>query len=146
MTSQCSAQVLLNQGSVVGAEEKLPNDNFYYTYKGIPYAQSPVGNLRFEVWIQLSEICIWPHCHCTYSQDPIPLSKFSENVLECTKERDVSHHKDIISSEFIGSEDCLHLNVYSPLSPNDVRHLKKPLAVLVWVHGGAFISGSGNSE
>lgn len=57
MTSQCSApQVTLNEGTVVGVEEKLPNGNFYYTYKGIPYAEPPVGKLRFEVRLRLSTI------------------------------------------------------------------------------------------
>lgn len=49
MTSQRSAQVILNEGTVVGAEEKLPNGNLYYSYKGIPYAEPPKGKLRFEV-------------------------------------------------------------------------------------------------
>lgn len=49
MISQRSVRVVLNEGTVVGAEEKLPNGNFYYTYKGIPYAIPPVGKLRFNV-------------------------------------------------------------------------------------------------
>lgn len=44
-----STQVVLNEGTVVGAEEKLPNGNLCYSYKGIPYAEPPIGNLRFEV-------------------------------------------------------------------------------------------------
>lgn len=36
------------------------------------------------------------------------------------------------------SEDCLHLNVFAPLD----NPTKKP--VMVWLHGGAWISGSGN--
>lgn len=40
-----------------------------------------------------------------------------------------------------GSEDCLYLNIYTPkLNPN------KPLPVMFWIHGGAFISGCGNDE
>ena len=36
------------------------------------------------------------------------------------------------------SEHCLHLNVFAP------RDLSKPKPVMVWLHGGAWISGSGN--
>ncbi|XP_037041278.1 esterase E4 isoform X1 [Bradysia coprophila] len=126
ISSQSSPQITLNQGTVIGVEEKLPNGNAYYTYKGIPYAEPPLGKLRFK--------------------DPIPLSKFSENILDCTKERDVSHHKDLVSAEYVGSENCLHLNVYSPLPPRDSSINTSKLAVLVWIHGGAFMSGSGNTD
>ena len=36
------------------------------------------------------------------------------------------------------SEDCAFLNIWSP----DV-HAKRPLPVVLWVHGGSFIAGSG---
>lgn len=49
MTSQDAVRVTLDEGTVVGAAERLPNGNFYYSYKGIPYAVPPVGKLRFEV-------------------------------------------------------------------------------------------------
>ncbi|XP_065075923.1 juvenile hormone esterase-like [Ochlerotatus camptorhynchus] len=37
---------------------------------------------------------------------------------------------------FLGSEDCLYLNVYRP------KHVKAPLPVIVFIHGGAFFYGS----
>lgn len=40
----------------------------------------------------------------------------------------------------IGSEDCLYLNVYSPLRVKN----NTPLPVMVWIHGGGFISGTAN--
>jgi len=36
------------------------------------------------------------------------------------------------------SEDCLHLNVFTPAMPQS----KKQLPVLVWIHGGAYTNGS----
>ena len=36
--------------------------------------------------------------------------------------------------EVIGEEDCLFLNVFTPeIKPN------KPMAVMLWIHGGAFV-------
>ncbi|PFH46612.1 hypothetical protein AMATHDRAFT_154314 [Amanita thiersii Skay4041] len=45
------------------------------------------------------------------------------------------------STEFGPSEDCLFLNVYTPgiLNP---AHVTKPLPVVVWIHGGGYMSGS----
>ena len=37
------------------------------------------------------------------------------------------------------SEDCLYLNVWAP------ARSERPLPVLVWVHGGAFIAGAGST-
>ena len=40
-----------------------------------------------------------------------------------------------------GAEDCLYLNVYTPnITP------KSPLPVMVWIHGGAFVSGGGDDD
>ena len=38
------------------------------------------------------------------------------------------------------TEDCLYLNVYVPAV---ARHPHRPLPVAVWLHGGAFMFGSG---
>ena len=43
------------------------------------------------------------------------------------------------SSTCAQAEDCLYLNVYEP----DARNAKLP--VMVWIHGGAFIFGSGSA-
>lgn len=43
-------EINLRQGVVRGIEEKLPNHGSYYCFKGIPYAEPPIGDLRFEVY------------------------------------------------------------------------------------------------
>lgn len=45
------------------------------------------------------------------------------------------------AKDVVGSEDCLYLNVYTRSIEKNSR-----LPVLFWVHGGAFLMGSGNSE
>lgn len=72
----------------------------------------------------------------------MPLERFEVAELDCLKERDVSHQKDPISTDVIGSENCLHLNVYAPQS----KQMSGPLPVMVWIHGGGFLFGHGNSE
>ena len=38
------------------------------------------------------------------------------------------------------SEDCLYLNIYAPAGS---RKSRKLLPVMIWLHGGAFMQGSG---
>ncbi|XP_055604278.1 carboxylic ester hydrolase-like [Uranotaenia lowii] len=115
----------LTAGKVKGVRGTLPDGNPYYWYKGIPYAKPPVGELRFK--------------------PPVPLEKFEEDVLDCSYERNVSHALMHYPPAVAQGEDCLHANVYTTLSPDEV-HEGKLLPVMVWIYGGAFNCGSGNSS
>lgn len=42
-------QLDVSQGKIVGLEYKLPNGKPFYGFKGIPYAEPPLGNQRFAV-------------------------------------------------------------------------------------------------
>jgi len=50
------------------------------------------------------------------------------------------NHKSQICSLIM--KDCLYLNVYVPSNP---RNTSGPLPVAVWLHGGAFMFGSGSA-
>lgn len=76
------------QGPIVGSEGLLPNGKKFYSFKGVPYAKPAQ---RFQV--------------------PLPLNYFNEKPLKCTDENSISYQRDMFSSEYIGSEDCLYLNV-----------------------------------
>lgn len=134
--------VSLSQGVVSGIQRRLPNRGWFHCFQGIPYAEPPIGELRFEVYQQSSRSCQFIKLIFLNFQPPRPLLKFKEDVLDCSKERSVCFHTDILTKKRIGSEDCLHLNVYRP----DEVDSNAPLPVMIWFHGGAFIFGSGNSE
>nr|XP_062131801.1 esterase B1 [Drosophila sulfurigaster albostrigata] len=121
--SNMKVKVPVKQGVVVGEQHQLPNGRQYERFLGVPYAQPPLGELRYR--------------------SPVPLERFTEPELDCSKERDVSHQRDPFSQEVIGSENCLFLNVYAPKSSSQS---KTPLPVMVWIHGGGFWFGSGNSD
>lgn len=42
------------------------------------------------------------------------------------------------------SEDCLYLNIWTPTIPNGKSSKTKKKPVMVWIHGGGFVSGSGS--
>lgn len=109
-----SVKVQLRQGVVRGCEEKLPNGRTYLRFSGIPFAKPPINELRFR--------------------SPQKLDKFDQEEIDCTKERDACFHKSTLTKKYIGSEDCLNLNVYVPVQDG----LTKKLAVMCYIHGGGY--------
>ena len=105
-------RVKVNQGVVRGCEEKLPDGRSYLRFSGVPYAKPPLGDLRFR--------------------SPQKLLKFDQEELDCTRERDACYHKSTLNKQYVGSEDCLNLNVYVP----KCKEQGKKLAVMVYIHGG----------
>jgi len=105
-----------NKGSLRGV--RIPHDfgEFYYAFRGIPYAKSPTTDLRFEAPV---EVDAW------------------EGVRDASEDGEVCPQWDISQGQVVGDEDCLVLNVYTP------RLDGKKRAVMVYFHGGAFIIGGG---
>ncbi|XP_062543899.1 esterase B1-like isoform X1 [Armigeres subalbatus] len=122
MSATNRINVKVHQGTVSGVREKLPNGNESFAFRGIPYAKPPIGELRYKA--------------------PQPLDKFQSPILDCSVERDVCFSRNMFTQEVEGSEDCLYLNVYSPKIGSE----EKALPVMVFIHGGAFMFGSGNSD
>jgi para-nitrobenzyl esterase len=88
-------------------------------FRGIPYAQPPVGELRFAN---------------TLAAEP------REAVLELSDAfGNMCPQTNITTRQVQGDEDCLFLNVYAPAEADD-------LPVMVWIHGGAFVFGNGGGE
>lgn len=95
-----------------------------WTYLGIPYAAPPVGGLR---WEEPQPVHPWDEVRpCTEFGPACPQPK-----SDWTGVMDVGEM----------SEDCLYLNVWTPAKSPAER-----LAVMVWIHGGAFQTGASSLE
>lgn len=115
-------KVRVNQGVVKGVIDKLPDGKKFQIFSGIPFAKPPIGPLRFRA--------------------PQKLLKFDGDEIDCTKNGNQCLQKSLFYPITVGSEDCLNLNVYVP---SEVENSNK-LAVMVFIHGGAFAYGSNNRD
>ena len=100
------AQVKTRFGTLVGEKEEGVR-----VFRGVPFAQPPVGALRFKPpqelrpWIGVRDA-----------------RQFSEAAMQ-PGEKSLKQ-----------SEDCLYLNIWAP-------SVKGPHPVFVWIHGGGFTGG-----
>ncbi|XP_076275438.1 juvenile hormone esterase-like [Rhynchophorus ferrugineus] len=107
--------VKIEQGILQGHLLNTPSNKPFRAFQGVPYAQPPVGSLRFQ------------------SPKP-PLSW--EGIRDATEDGNVCFA--ITTDLPTESEDCLYLNVYTPILTNDN---KTQLPVMLWIHGGGFTHG-----
>mmetsp|Transcript_55584 Transcript_55584/g.121750 ORF Transcript_55584/g.121750 Transcript_55584/m.121750 type:complete len:554 (-) Transcript_55584:150-1811(-) len=115
-------KVQLPLGVLNGVEDGAGVERF----AGIPYAEPPVEQLRFQPpkpWTTP-----WGEWNATGFRSPCIQNPAG----------DPSEVPDPEAPP--PTENCLFLNIWRP------RNIPKPLPVLVWIHGGGFCGGAGSSR
>jgi len=111
---------------VDGGELQGVVDDGVASFKGIPYAAPPVGELRWRP-----------------PQPPAPWTggrPAAEFGADCMQGRFGPPPAAGAPGPPASSEDCLFLNVWRPASATSGAKLP----VMVWIHGGGFVFGSGS--
>ncbi|XP_046677003.1 venom carboxylesterase-6-like [Homalodisca vitripennis] len=120
-------EVTVEHGRLRGRTLTTAGGKTIYSFEGIPYAEAPVGALRF--------------------QEPEPLRKPWQGVWDASHPGSVclqyDHMTYLKEEPILGDEDCLYINVYTTELPNSSKttDLKD---VIVYIHGGAFTYGGGH--
>ncbi len=117
--------VKTTQGLIEGKEEQGVK-----VFKAVPYAQPPVGALRFAP-PQPKQ----PWAGVRYCKDYSPKAFQPDMSKAPLYGREFYYGEDVSMSE-----DCLYLNVWAPLDAKWGDNLP----VMVWIHGGGFDHGYGS--
>ena len=94
-------------------------------YHGIPYAAAPVGDLR---WAPPAPVAQWDEVRDAGQPEPA--------CVQPEGNADSFYGQ----SGFAQSEDCLTLNVWTRATTE-----AQTLPVMVWIHGGGLVTGSGSN-
>ncbi|XP_050426672.1 fatty acyl-CoA hydrolase precursor, medium chain [Adelges cooleyi] len=121
------------QGDVSGAVVTLPKiGQRAWTYLGVPYAQPPLGDLRFSP-PEADRLPTWTGTRNATAHMPSCIQD-----LQLLRQSHRPFDALISNLQIRMSEDCLYLNIYRPEDP--VPDEKFP--VMVWFHPGDFHSGT----
>ncbi|XP_066246390.1 juvenile hormone esterase-like [Euwallacea similis] len=114
--------ITIADGQLRGTTSKTINSNVtYYSYRGIPYAKKPIGDLRFAAPVK---------------NDPwTGILNATADRYSCVQLAEGVTLPGTTTATIMGSEDCLYINVYT-------TNVNGSLPVMVWIYGGGFYSGS----
>ena len=97
-------------------------------FLGVPYAAPPIGNLR---WRGPQAVAAWAGVRHA--------DKFGNICIQNALKPGSFYQVEFYESPEPMSEDCLYLNLWTAASSSAE---KRP--VMVWIHGGGFVEGSGS--
>jgi len=95
------------------------SDDTHRSFKGVPYAAPPVGDLRWA--------------------NPEPVPAWQPSIWDGTFYRPGCPQSCYLpphTCPTVQSEDCLYLNIFTPLD------IQKPAPVMIWIPGGNFQQGT----
>jgi para-nitrobenzyl esterase len=127
-TAAPPAQRATSLGAVIGTDDTAASGT--YSWKGIPYAKPPVGELR---WKAPADAVPWksPRLARDFASACASMGRVYGPGFNNRYDASIGASLD----KFVGSEDCLYLNIWSPAGA------AAKLPVIVFVHGGSNITG-----
>jgi para-nitrobenzyl esterase len=115
-------------GALEGAVVTAPDGTTLHRYLGVRYAAAPVGPLR---WRPPEPVTAWSGVRPALGFGPgAPQAVALDSPLP-----------GFLADASGTSEDCLSLNVWAPADAHSGSDGGAPRPVLVWIPGGAFMSG-----
>nr|APD13868.1 putative carboxylesterase CXE2 [Spodoptera litura] len=130
-SERCRVSARIESGTVCGVERVADGDVKYASFRGVPYAKQPLGELRFK---ELEPADKWDYYYAT-------------------DEGPVCYQHDVLYGRLMRpqgmSESCIHANIHVPMEALPEQHpdVKLPgLPILVFIHGGGFAFGSGDAD
>ncbi|XP_068403521.1 neuroligin-1 isoform X2 [Eschrichtius robustus] len=156
--------VTTNFGKIRGIKKELNNDILgpVIQFLGIPYAAPPTGEHRFQPPEPPSP---WSDIRNATQFAPVcPQNIIDGRLPEVMLPVWFTNNLDVVSSYVQDqSEDCLYLNIYVPTEDvkriskectrkpgkkicrkGDIRDSGGPKPVMVYIHGGSYMEGTGN--
>ncbi|CAH0594442.1 unnamed protein product [Chrysodeixis includens] len=145
--SACEAEAPLarvESGLLRGARRVADDGTEYASFRGVPYAKQPLGELRFK---ELEPPEPWDDCLDAINEGPICFQTdiLYGKLMQPQGEKDPSNGE---KSQCRGQEACLHANIHVPLDckAGRVAKTRPRLPILVFIHGGGFAFGSGDAD